>query len=73
MNYDVDFVLAEVNADLIRWQKDDEADGGFKKVTSNKEQYVIKFNYLEKKRIDMIFFIYLYNILSSMVYQFYIN
>ena len=40
MEYDVAFVLAEVNADLIRWREDDEADGGFKKVSSHKTQYV---------------------------------
>lgn len=34
--YDVPFVLAEVNADVVHWQKDDTAQDGFKKLTTNK-------------------------------------
>ncbi|XP_042874695.1 hemocyte protein-glutamine gamma-glutamyltransferase-like [Penaeus japonicus] len=34
--YDVPFVLAEVNADVVHWQKDDKAKDGFKKLTTNK-------------------------------------
>ena len=37
-NYDVNFVLAEVNADVVRWQKSKESSEGFKKLTSNKTQ-----------------------------------
>ena len=36
--YDVPFVLAEVNADLVRWQKDETAKNGFKKLSSHKSQ-----------------------------------
>ncbi|XP_069971445.1 hemocyte protein-glutamine gamma-glutamyltransferase-like [Penaeus vannamei] len=34
LKYDVPFVLAEVNADVVRWQKDDHAEGGFKKLAT---------------------------------------
>ncbi|XP_063601850.1 hemocyte protein-glutamine gamma-glutamyltransferase-like [Penaeus indicus] len=34
LKYDVPFVLAEVNADVVRWQKDDQAEGGFKKLAT---------------------------------------
>ncbi|KAK3850176.1 hypothetical protein Pcinc_043099, partial [Petrolisthes cinctipes] len=34
--YDVPFVLAEVNADVIRWKEDKDAQDGFKKMFSNK-------------------------------------
>nr|AAL78166.1 transglutaminase [Penaeus monodon] len=34
LKYDVPFVLAEVNADVVRWQKDDRAEGGFKKLAT---------------------------------------
>nr|CCQ25772.1 transglutaminase [Macrobrachium rosenbergii] len=33
--YDVPFVLAEVNADVVHWQVDDGAPDGFKKLSSN--------------------------------------
>lgn len=36
--YDVPFVLAEVNADLIRWQQDDSQDSNFKVLASFKTQ-----------------------------------
>lgn len=34
--YDVPFVLAEVNADVVHWQEDPDAQDGFKKLYSNK-------------------------------------
>lgn len=34
-NYDVAFVLAEVNADVIKWKEDATAQDGFKKLDSN--------------------------------------
>ncbi|KAG0724712.1 Hemocyte protein-glutamine gamma-glutamyltransferase [Chionoecetes opilio] len=34
--YDVPFVLAEVNADVVHWQEDPDAQDGFKKIFSNK-------------------------------------
>lgn len=34
--YDVPFVLAEVNADVVKWQEDPTAQDGFKKLSSNK-------------------------------------
>ncbi|KAG7161386.1 Hemocyte protein-glutamine gamma-glutamyltransferase-like 3, partial [Homarus americanus] len=37
-NYDVAFVLAEVNADIVRWKEDESAVDGFKKLYSNKTQ-----------------------------------
>lgn len=37
-NYDVPFVLAEVNADVIKWKEDTTAQDGFKKMDSNKTQ-----------------------------------
>lgn len=36
LKYDIPFVLAEVNADVVRWQVDEEAQDGFKKLNSNK-------------------------------------
>lgn len=36
LKYDVPFVLAEVNADVVRWKVDKEAEDGFKKLTSDK-------------------------------------
>lgn len=36
--YDVPFVLAEVNADVVHWQEDPTAQDGFKKLFSNKNQ-----------------------------------
>ncbi|XP_047740793.1 hemocyte protein-glutamine gamma-glutamyltransferase-like, partial [Hyalella azteca] len=38
--YDVPFVLAEVNADLVRWQQDETEATGFKIMASIKSQYV---------------------------------
>lgn len=35
MDYDVDFVLASVNADMMRWRHDPEADEGFAVVETN--------------------------------------
>ncbi|XP_042874693.1 hemocyte protein-glutamine gamma-glutamyltransferase-like [Penaeus japonicus] len=34
LKYDVPFVLAEVNADVVRWRKDDSVEGGFAKMTT---------------------------------------
>lgn len=36
LKYDVPFVLAEVNADIVRWKEDKDAQDGFKKLYSNK-------------------------------------
>ncbi|XP_037873667.1 hemocyte protein-glutamine gamma-glutamyltransferase [Bombyx mori] len=35
LSYDVDFMLASVNADLMRWRKDPEAETGFSMVDTN--------------------------------------
>ncbi|XP_045105578.1 hemocyte protein-glutamine gamma-glutamyltransferase-like [Portunus trituberculatus] len=36
LKYDVPFVLAEVNADVVHWQEDEDAQDGFRKIFSNK-------------------------------------
>uniref|UniRef100_A0A0P4WF09 protein-glutamine gamma-glutamyltransferase n=1 Tax=Scylla olivacea TaxID=85551 RepID=A0A0P4WF09_SCYOL len=36
LKYDVPFVLAEVNADVVHWQEDETAQDGFRKLFSNK-------------------------------------
>ena len=36
--YDVPFVLAEVNADLVRWRMDKSSDFGFIRMEANKYQ-----------------------------------
>ncbi|XP_022248775.1 hemocyte protein-glutamine gamma-glutamyltransferase-like, partial [Limulus polyphemus] len=38
--YDVPFVFAEVNADIVYWQKDRKAETGWKKMKTNTRQYV---------------------------------
>ncbi|XP_041984352.1 hemocyte protein-glutamine gamma-glutamyltransferase-like [Aricia agestis] len=35
VNYDVEFMLASVNADLMRWRRDPEAESGFSMVDTN--------------------------------------
>lgn len=44
-NYDVPFVVAEVNADVVRWKEDEKALDGFRKLSANKSQYDI-FEYI---------------------------
>lgn len=38
LKYDANFVLAEVNADMVRWQRDVNEKDGFKKIGSHKTQ-----------------------------------
>ncbi len=38
--YDVPFVFAEVNSDVVHWQLDETNELGWKKIKTNKYQYV---------------------------------
>lgn len=38
LNHDVEFMLASVNADLMRWRKDSDAETGFSMVDTNNYQ-----------------------------------
>lgn len=38
VNYDVEFMLASVNADMMRWRKDPYSDTGFSVVDTNNYQ-----------------------------------
>jgi transglutaminase 1 len=39
--YDVPFVFAEVNSDVVHWQLDETSELGWRKIKTNKYQYVI--------------------------------
>jgi len=41
MAYDVPFVFAEVNSDVVHWQLDETSELGWRKIKTNKYQYVI--------------------------------
>ena len=41
MAYDVPFVFAEVNSDVVHWQLDESSELGWRKIKTNKYQCVI--------------------------------
>lgn len=46
-NFDVGFMVASVNADLMRWKEDPDNDLGFSKIYCNKYQLINEFISLE--------------------------
>ena len=41
--YDVPFVFAEVNSDVVHWQLDESNELGWRKIKTNKYQYVLQY------------------------------